>query len=212
MQSTETPSLDISRCIKDSLRVWVRHLPVLLLASILALVLSAATATILAGSLYAGLLTMVLKAMRGEAPGLGDLFAHVRRFLRFFAITWVMVLLTAAGLVLLVVPGILFGVRCSYAHLLAADRGTPLDEAFAASRETVKRYGFWPHLALILFAAFILSLGISTATSFAVRLFPIGLAVIQPLALGLFASAYRQTLEVETAQEERRGKAESIVN
>ncbi|MDP6777433.1 MAG: hypothetical protein QGI83_11795, partial [Candidatus Latescibacteria bacterium] len=206
MQASIPPSLEIGRCIKDSLRAWVRHLPVLFLASILAMALSVFTASLLAGSLYAGLLGMMLKAMRGDPPRVGDLFAYARKFLRFFAITWVILLVTVIGLVLLVVPGVLFGVRCSYVHLLAADRGASLDEAFVASRKAVKRYGFLTHLALIIFAAFLISLGVSTATSYALELLPVGVALALPLALGLFASAYRQTLEIEAAHEERRDR------
>ncbi len=204
MQASLAPSLEIGRCIKDSLRVWARHLPVLFLASMLAMGLSVLTATFLAGSLYAGLLTMMLKAMRGDAPRIGDLFAHVRRFLRFSVLTWGTLFLTAIGLALLVVPGVLFGVRCFHVHLLVADRGASLDEAFVASRKAVKRYRFLTHLALILFAAFIVSLGISAAISYTVRILPVGLALALPLAVGLFASAYRQTLEIEAAHEERR--------
>ena len=73
-----------------------------------------------------------------------------------------------------------------------------------ASRKAVKRYGFTAHLALIIFAAFVISLGVATATSYDVKWLPLGIALTLPLALGVFASAYRQTLEIEAAHEEKR--------
>ena len=71
--------LHIGRCFKDSLGVWIRHLVVLLFASSIAVVLSAATGTLLLGSLYAGLMMLLLNGMRGKtAQGCGCVLQGMR--------------------------------------------------------------------------------------------------------------------------------------
>ena len=207
MLQHKTPHLSIGGCLSDSFSVWANHLPVLFAASVAVVILSLGTGTLLMGSLYAGLFAMLLKGMRGEKPRFRDVFSRARHFVRFFCITWFALLLTAVGLALLVVPGILVGVWCFYMHLLAADRGTSLDESFVESRKAVKRYGFWKHLVVLAFA-----LAVAVGSVFATIeiasekgallawLIPVVPLLLQPLALGLLASAYRQTLEVEAEQ------------
>jgi len=214
MQTPIPPSLRIGRCFSESLSVSLRHFFVLSIASVLTVVLSVASASLLLGCLYAGLLAMILKGMRGESPRLRDLFGQLRRLLRFFCISWFAVILTVVGLVLLVAPGVLFGVWCFHMLLLAADQNASLDEAFVESRKAVRRYGFRKHLVLLLLAAVVV-LGTGAAAKFTDVLtnydvFPIRgvyplhvLAVIlQPFALGLVVSAYHQTLEEEARQRE----------
>jgi len=208
MQTLPTSELDIGRCFSESFSVWMRHFVVLSLASVVAVVLSAVTASLLLGSLYAGLMTMALKAMRGEKPRFRDVFSHIRRFPRLFCITWYAAIMTVIGLVLLIAPGVLFGVWCFYMYLLAVDRDAPLDEAFVESRKAVRRYGFKKHLFLLIFALVIV-LGSGAAGQFTnvvpkeqMALGPLNLmhlvaVLLQPFALGLLASAYHQTLEVE---------------
>ena len=76
--------LDITQCFSDSLSVLTQH-PILLVgASLLTVILSAASGLLLMGSLYAGLLIITLKAMDATAPTLGNLFNHIKQFPSFF--------------------------------------------------------------------------------------------------------------------------------
>ena len=216
MQTLPTSELDIGRCFSESFSVWMRHFVALSLASVAAVVLSAATASLLLGSLYAGLLMMILKGMRGGKPRFRDVFSYIRRFPRLFCITWYAVIMTTIGLVLLIAPGILFGVWCFYMYLLAADRDAPLDEAFVESRKAVRRYGFKKHLLLLIFALLIVFGSGVTGQYQLADVLPMGQIILgplklsmmhlvavlfQPFALGLLASAYHQTLEVEALRQ-----------
>ncbi|HCR18700.1 MAG TPA: hypothetical protein DIU35_14570 [Candidatus Latescibacteria bacterium] len=91
-----------------------RHLVVLFFASSIAVVLSAATGTLLLGSLYASLMLLLLNGMRGKRLRVADVFCRVCKFPRFFAFTLFLSLPSAVVLVFLIIPGVLFGVRCFY--------------------------------------------------------------------------------------------------
>ena len=252
-------NLQYFRCLNDSISSWASHLPILFLASFLAILLSVISGTLLLGSLYAGFAIMILRAQQGEKPRMRDLFGQIIRFVRFFSMnififlffilgfviiavlifmssdffafllnafkqvvaqetTWVIhvapeigrflenkniifyaVILTAC---LLFLPGIIFVVKCFYIYLLAADRGVHIDEAYVESRKAVERYGFFRHFALILTALGILAGSIALTRDIIDNAFvPFCVfALFQPLALGIFASAYNQTLCEEARQ------------
>ncbi len=103
---------------------------------------------------------------------------------------------------LLFLPGLIFVVKCFYIYLLAADRGVHVDEAYVESRKAVERYGFFLHCALILIALGILVGSVVLATHITDNsLVQLGMYhLFQPLALGIFASAYNQTLCEEARQ------------
>ena len=134
------------------------------------------------------------------------MFCRVCNFPRFFAFVLFVSLLSAVGLVFLIIPGVLFGVWCFYMFQLAADQNFKLDEAFLESRKGVQRHGFWKHLILVCFVAILIGRGVQAAIEifdeqgFAwIWLVPV---LVQPIGLGLLVSAYRQTLEVEVEQKE----------
>lgn len=100
------------------------------------------------------------------------------------------------------VPGLVLVVKCFYMYLLAADRGLRLDEAYVESRKAVERYGFWKHLLLIVIAFSILGFAdsLSDFISSDSSIDGIILLVFAPLSIGIFASAYQQTLCEEQRQ------------
>ena len=245
-------NLQYLRCLNDSISTWASHLPILCLASFLAILLSAISGTLLLGSLYAGFAIMILHAQQGEKPRMRDLFGQIIRFVRFFsmnififlffiigfAIIAVLVFMTSDGFkqvvaqgtpwiipvesehigkllkeknlfwavvlaaCLLFFPGLIFVVKCFYIYLLAADRGVHIDEAYVESRKAVERYGFFRHCALILTALGILIGSVALSKNIAdytLATFCV-FVLFQPLALGIFASAYNQTLCEEARQ------------
>ena len=103
---------------------------------------------------------------------------------------------------LLFLPGLIFVVKCFYIYLLAADRGMRVDEAHVESRKAVERYGFFRHFALVLAALGILVGALALIDRVADNsLVQFGIfLLLQPLALGIFASAYNQTLCEEARQ------------
>jgi len=124
---------------------------------------------------------------------------NIGRFLEDKNIIFYAVILAAC---LLFLPGIIFVVKCFYIYLLAADRGVHIDEAYVESRKAVERYGFFRHCALILTAIGILAGSVALTDSITDNtLVRFGIFVLfQPLAFGIFASAYNQTLCEEARQ------------
>ncbi len=124
---------------------------------------------------------------------------YIEKFLAEKNITFYAAVLASC---LLFFPGLIFAVKCFYIYLLAADRGVRVDEAHVESRKAVERYGFFRHLTLLLAAIGILVGSIALANRIvdnALVQFCIFL-LFQPLVLGIFASAYNQTLCQEARQ------------
>jgi serine phosphatase RsbU (regulator of sigma subunit) len=114
----------------------------------------------------------------------------------------IILMTVALTLLLLFLPGLFFVIKCFYMHLLAADRGLRLDEAYVESRKAVERYGFWKHVLLICGALGVLMCAIQAAIMFAPEsdVYVLFVLVFAPLSCGLFASAYEQTLGEEARQ------------
>lgn len=253
-------NLRFFHCIRDSISAWASHIPILFVASLLATVLSVLSATLFLGSLYAGLVVMILRAHQGEKPRLKDLFGQVIRFVRFFSMNIFVLLFFIIGFIIIAVPiflsseafaimlnafrqevaqetpyliaigpedverflqdqniilnaiilasallflpGLIFVVKCFYIYLLAADRGVRVDEAYVESRKAVERHGFFRHAALIFIALAIPFGVVFVAESLTDNsVIQIGVFLLfQPLGLGIFASAYNQTLCEEARQ------------
>ena len=99
-----TASLSMRKCFKQAFVAWADNVGILFAASAVSFGLSAASGTLLMGSLYAGLLLMTLRAVQGLRPNFRDLFGQVKRFLRFFSITVFIMLFFILGLMLIAVP------------------------------------------------------------------------------------------------------------
>ena len=76
---------------------------------------------VLAGPLMGGLYSLSLRVVRGEQAGLGMLFGGFRRFFRLVAVYVLFLLGSLLGMCLLVVPGIIFGLGCWPAFLVAME-------------------------------------------------------------------------------------------
>ena len=87
--------------------------------------------------------------------------------------------------------------RSIYVPLIAAHRKNPLIDAYVESRNTVTRYGYARHLALILMMLVTLSLLDFVIDSDS--LYQISVVMLLPFGIGLVVSAYRQTIGVEEA-------------
>ena len=87
--------------------------------------------------------------------------------------------------------------RSIYVPLIAAHRQIPLVDAYVESRNSVARYGYARHLALIILMLATLSLLDWIIASWS--LYQISVILVLPLGIGLIVSAYRQTIGVEEA-------------
>jgi hypothetical protein len=256
--------LNVGRCFLDSLDAIKAHPALFAGASLISVLLAAASGMLLIGSLCAGLLVMFLKAMEGKQPALADLFGPFPHFPRFLFIVVFCLGITIAGLVgtflpvilingghslwsgefprqvygqivqfsnasrgyrlalfllvtgaaYLLVPRSFVGARCLYMLALAADQKLPADEAYMASKRAAQNYGFPQHALLTVILLWVGAAGLEGYAGLIkpwAGLLGLGLPMflLQPLALGLLASAYRQTLQVEAHR--RRLREEHVV-
>jgi uncharacterized membrane protein len=94
----------------------------------------------LAGLFVSNVLTIgttkiALKFTDGQKPELADLFTGYPLFFKFFFATLLFVLIVAAGLILLIVPGIMWAVRFSQFGYLVVDKGLGPTESLRKSAE-----------------------------------------------------------------------------
>ena len=106
---------------------------------------------------------------------------------------WLTTIFELAGLVLLVVPGLLLGAITFYTLILIADRGDRFGDAWGESCRAVMRGGFGAHLALVIYFT-ALSVPAILAAVLAGPLGSLVTALFAPLTFGVFTSAYRQVV------------------
>jgi len=141
--------LDIGLALKQAARLFIKDLAPLLIAALIAGVLSVLTLGILAGPLFAGLYGMVIGRVRdGRQPEVGDVFSGLDRFWSYAGAALALVVLVALASIT-IVGGFVLATIWLYVLPLMVDRGLSLGEAMNASKDMVVRAGFWEHLALV---------------------------------------------------------------
>jgi len=103
--------------------------------------------------LYTGYLYLALRAVRGEAASLRDLLAPFRHPLSVLGAYWLTTLVTIIGFVLLVIPGIAWGLKFMFSPLVATDKGMTTLDAMAESGALTVGHR-WALLGLMIVIAF----------------------------------------------------------
>jgi hypothetical protein len=157
--SDSRPELDFGYVLKKAGSVFVDDIVPLVLATLIAGMLSIVTLGILVGPMYAGLCSMVITRVRdGKSPQVGDVFSCMDRFWSFLGAS--IVLLLAIGLAsITIIGGVLLAVIWLYVFPLMVDRRMGLFEAMTASKDVVVRGGFWQHLVLVILLVAIGAIG-----------------------------------------------------
>jgi len=158
-QTLGKPVIDIGHVFKGAGRVFLDDVVPLLLATLLAALLSIVTVGILAGPLFAGLCNMMIGRVRDDKqPEVGDVFSCMDRFWSFLGAA--LVLVVTIGLAsTTIVGGILLGAIWLYVFPLMVDRRIGLWEAMRTSKDMVVRAGFWEHVVLVILLAAVNALG-----------------------------------------------------
>jgi uncharacterized membrane protein len=139
-----------------------------------------------------GLIRISLTLVDGGQPGYGELFGDLATFGRYLAVNLLFVLVIVAGLLLLVIPGIVWSVKYQFAPFLVVDRHPGIKESFrksAAMTAGVKRE---------IFLFFLLVMGINLAGLLA---FGIGIFTTLPATMIAYAFVYRKLLERKSMAE-----------
>ena len=171
--------MDVGRVLKDSWTIFTKDWAALLVAALIAFLLSLVTLGILGPALLAGIYLMVLRRVReGRKAEVGDVFgcfdrlgAYVVAYLLFLAIVFAFVVIVGSPLLLLVIHnsgarafgwflfalaaiaaffvGIYLVTVWIYWTVIMVDRRRGVIEALAESRTIVARSGFWMTLLII---------------------------------------------------------------
>jgi hypothetical protein len=143
-------NLDIGLALKQGARLFFKDLGALIIAALIAGVLSIVTLGILAGPMFAGLYGMVIGRVRdGRQPKVDDVFAGFDRVWSYLGAALVLGLLVGLASIT-VVGGFALATIWLYVFPLMVDRGMGLGEAMKASKDLVMKVGFWEHLALVI--------------------------------------------------------------
>jgi len=124
---------------------------------------------------------LILALLRGQPASLGMLFGGGERLLPTIGVSILLGLAVGAGLVLLVIPGIIVILFYWPATSLVIDRKTPVMQSFSLAREITKGN------ELTTFLMGLLAMGIVLIGVLALC---VGLVFAQPLAAMLFACGY----------------------
>ncbi|HEY1074165.1 MAG TPA: DUF975 family protein [Patescibacteria group bacterium] len=129
-----------------------------------------------------GTIRIVLKLIDNKKPSYAEFFNQLNRFLPFFLASILYIVLVGAGLILFIIPGIIFALTYQYYSYLILDKNMGIFEAFSKSAEITRGvrwqlFLFGLLLILVMIAGF-LALGV-------------GLFVAMPVTMVAQAYVYR---------------------
>jgi len=132
-----------------------------------------------------GLVRISLRLVDGRQPRYGDLFGDLTTFGRYVAGNLLFLLIILGGLLLLVIPGILCGIKYQFAPFLIVDRNLGIKEAFQESAGITS--GVKWELGLF----FLMVMGINLLGLMA---FVLGLLFTLPATMTAYTFVYRKLL------------------
>ena len=100
--------------------------------------LASTLASIALMPLTVGLIGYVLKFTRGEKPEIKDIFGYYKNFLPILAVTVLVGIFVGAGMMLLVIPGIIIALMLSMCNYLLADGKTEIWQTIKDSAAMMK--------------------------------------------------------------------------
>jgi len=174
--------MDIVKAFTDSWKIYMANFVTILLATLAVMIIGVVTLGLLYVPLLVGLQMLFIKAKRGEAVLLNDIFVPVKRFFAiFFGSVWI-ALLVMIGLILFLIPGLCWLSWWMFALLYIFDKNLGIGAAMRASKELVRKNNLWAHLFLLILAGAVAHLGF--------YVFGIGVLLTMPLGMGALACAY----------------------
>jgi uncharacterized membrane protein len=85
-----------------------------------------------------GLIDILLKTIRGQDAEIEDLFNFKRKILSFVWANFLVGLIVVAGFILLIVPGVIWGIKYMFVQYLIVDKGLSASEAMKQSAQMTK--------------------------------------------------------------------------
>jgi len=158
-ETTTRQAIDLGAAFKHGWRLFIKDVVHLLIATVVATLLSIVTIGILAGPLCAGLYHMVLMRVKeGKELHWDDVFAGLDRFWAYLGAALFLVVVIGLAWIT-VIGGILLGTIWLYVFPLMVDKRMGLGQALGASYRLVRENGFVEHLVLVVLFAVLGSIG-----------------------------------------------------
>jgi hypothetical protein len=204
----EQKQLDIGTCFNQAWGIYKANILILLLATLIFQVISLFTLLILSGPLFGGYCLMLLSAMRkaDKKIELNDLFKMMNKFAPLLGLFFLQGLAIFAGLIFLIVPGILLMTMWLYSYFMMIDKNTGVVDSMRASWNLVKGKGFWMNLTLAVI--YILINGVSGQIPYVGWLLNLFMV---PFGVLLITSAYmQQAVEQVAPSDEARPFADVV--
>lgn len=134
-----------------------------------------------------GALIIVLKIIDGKKPEISDIYSHYDLFLNYFLGSLLYGAVVIGGIILLVVPGIIWGIKYQYTTYLIVDKKMSPMDAFRKSGKMTDGFKW---------KLFLLGLAFIGITIVGMLLFGIGLIVTWPIVMIASVHVYRKLLAV----------------
>lgn len=152
-------------------------------------ILGGVTMFVISGPLNGGLFYVLLRRLRGEGVTAGDVFAGFSvGFVQLFLANLIVSLLTLAGVVLCILPGIYLTVGYLFALPLVIDKRMEFWTAMEVSRQVVHRH-WWIMFGYAILALLVLVLGGLACGVGLVVAVPLAMAGLMYIYEDLFGSA-----------------------
>lgn len=174
--------MDIGKYISDSWGIYIKNFVTILISLIVMGIVSVITLGILTGSMFTGFLMLFVKVKRGQQISVNDIFAYKGKFLPLLLGLIILGIIIGVGLILIVIPGLIFMTWWMYTLLFMVDKNMSFGDAMKASKKIVSSKGTLMHLLFLIVCGIVGGIG-----SF---LFGIGQLLTLPLAYGAIALAY----------------------
>jgi len=174
--------MDIVKAFTDAFNIYIKNFIIIILATLVAMVLGMFTLGLLYLPLLVGVQMLFVKAKRGQPLVFAEIFSPIKRFFAlFFGSIW-MAILVIIGIILLIVPGLIWASWWIFMMLFIFDKQMGIGAAMRASKDVVRKNNVWLHLLLIILACVVAQIGIYA--------FRVGYLFTLPLAMGAIACAY----------------------
>lgn len=132
-----------------------------------------------------GTLVIVLKLVDHKKPELTDIYSHYSLLLNYFLGSLLYGLVVIGGLILFIVPGIIWGIKYQYTTYLIVDKKMSPMDAFKKSGKITEG---------VKWKLFLLGLAFIGLTAIGMLLFGIGLIVTWPIIMLAGVHVYRKLL------------------
>ncbi len=195
------PNVDIAEALRRGFNLYKENITTLMIATLLAMIISVVTVGILAGPMMAGLILITLRLVdkSDPKPEIGDLFKGFEFFLP--SLVYIVLLMVAQfvgkfvlgwfpiiGILLSSLFGMALSASVMFAMYYIVDRKQDVVAAIQQSFELVKK-NFWVFLALNLVAGLLSGLGFIACV--------IGIIVTAPFYVTTISIVYRDLHPVQ---------------